>query len=1308
MDKYYYNIIYLEIEIDSSDLETDYEEGKCFTVIAESSSTSGYESDVDAGKINKTRTIKDRRGKHTTKKDNKVNNKIILKLIESTESSGSDSGVDDNAGVTDKKTKIIHRKSSFKYKQDVIHELDSNESGDETLESSKLTFYEQSMEHDNTEGGKLSKDCKSEGLFFSHAIQQGLKLSKRCVIALTNQFRASIKKIFTDFYTEFKHTKDLQQLLKKEPKKYKQGSLSIDSSHGALCRVKNDTDGIESILISGRSKCGVAFTDDDVVVEILNNETLKHRKRTQTTLKVYGEVIGVLERKRKRSIEHPIYVCELDSFDNDQVRPICKTIPKIQLVRQNRNSGIFSVDIYKYNPKTQDLFYDYTLPITPSRRRKFLFYVVFISWTTIYPVGVVIHIHKPTKTPLYSGKEIFDLQYEVPTIYKRETVELTRNALEVNFHALTENRADLTQLKNIFTVDPKGTAVLDDAINIDRLQNALYRVGVHIADVTAFILPGDAIDTEAKTRGTTFYAGKFSKPHCMLPEPLSIDTCSLLPGRTRLTKTIFLYFDKQLKFIGHRFLKSFIRSSEQMTYHQVQRIIEGNSSSLFKTDLELLLRIATMLRQKRFKNASRAVKYEYEITKGLETETNCFEAYYLIEEFMVLANEVVANFLMKLPHVKECVPLRCQDAAATKHIQEWLSSYPKIADQIVQLQNKKPLQWKEINLHNFETIGRKIRYVDISFIQKWIWNEFKNLMSNGNYVEASKLICTDEIHPFQALALDEWFRLQEHAEYRCSGNVSKLKGSHFGLNKYPYVHFTAPIRRYLDIVVHRLLDAALEGKREMPYNQKDIIEYCKTMTEVSAKAKQYETRCKSLIFANEIKNQPVMVYAFVKTFTDQDVTFVLPGLRFLSEDSTTLSLQHLGVCCQPDFKRDMEKENLAANRDILVLNWERRLYSTLKWRPRPKYPITGYNWADEDEPQRIDPHQRMEVQQLDTWLKCLRTACKEGNLKECAEQFRDKNIDNNCFRYVSTTFNTEFDVSSELEKVDTKKTDDNESKSIDCKPKKQTLSKNKKNGNKREVPPIITKQACKFSMTFSHGQVVALQLSANIQKGILMPYLQIVDMTENVKFCIEHMRDPVFCLEKYSVQKTKRVYKSVEEYQGIWLPLIQMEAVMGCVQADTIVINETYVMFGDHDGHFYLGTEFCDERNIDVGETGIRFLDVDIDTIPKEDRKKYYVPKSHYLCIRCPIAKKQNDIAKPPDEKQDANAKPWRLWRPDDYFIWSSHAKITHVNKSKEKGSTLINFSLRKNAASPPHQLRENKTKLKCCVEILPKTPIDM
>ncbi|CAG2214051.1 unnamed protein product [Mytilus edulis] len=183
--------------------------------------------------------------------------------------------------------------------------------------------------------------------------------------------------------------------------------------------------------------------------------------------------------------------------------------------------------------------------------------------------------------------------------------------------------------------------------------------------------------------------------------------------------------------------------------------------------------------------------FEYDFGEDLETRTNCFEAYYLIEEFMILANESVAKLLMSLPLFKDRVPLRCQDAPPTKRVQDWLKSYPKILDQIIQLQGVKPLEHREISFANLED-GRRLRYTEISFIQKWIWNLFTSYMNEGNFRQAGRLLRQDEIHPYQALAIDEWISFQENAEYRCSGNLAnKRQGSHFGLNKYPYVHFTA-------------------------------------------------------------------------------------------------------------------------------------------------------------------------------------------------------------------------------------------------------------------------------------------------------------------------------------------------------------------------------------------------------------------------------------------------------------------------------------------------------------------------------------
>ncbi|VDI18982.1 Hypothetical predicted protein [Mytilus galloprovincialis] len=1273
----------------------------------ESSSTSGYETDTES------RNRQHHRRQFQFKKVPQ-SRKTLHEIEDISESSGYETTADFTtfSSITpekipkqrlERKIADTFRKSKYLPKDQSSSDSDSeNDMVPNT--TGAMNYFQQSCQ--------LSKEYKNKEFFHSHAIQHGLKLSKRCVARLQNEC-ARENKGKKDFYTVFLKPQKLLSLLQRYPMKYKQGILQIDSSHGAICKIKNATDGIDLIVISGRSKCGKAYTDDEVVVEVLleNSEIPRLGKIIQPRQKVFGKVVGILARKRKENIDHPVYVCELDSFDNYKAKPICKTIPKLHLVRKNfKEKNYFTVDLYKYNAERKDLLPDRQMRITPSRRRKYLFYVVFISWPATYPIGVAIDVHKST-TSFLNGMRILDLQYEIPTIYKPSTVTKLQQKLHVKFADKKADREDLTENIKAFTIDPKGTKVLDDAISIDKSDDGSFRVGVHISDVTAYIEKGDEIDIEAAERGTTYFSGRYNDPHCMLPEPLSLDTCSLLPGLSRLTITVFLFFGSDFKPRAHTIGKSYIKSSEQLSYEQVQAVIDGHSvKSKWKEHIDDLFRIATAVRRNRLGNAMWGVPFEYDFGEDLETRTNCFEAYYLIEEFMILANESVAKLLMSLPLFKDRVPLRCQDAPPTKRVQDWLKSYPKILDQIIQLQGVKPLEHREISFANLED-GRRLRYTEISFIQKWIWNLFTSYMNEGNFRQAGRLLRQDEIHPYQALAIDEWISFQENAEYRCSGNLAnKRQGSHFGLNKYPYVHFTSPIRRYIDIVTHRLLHAAISPTttaKDIPYSSKEVQTICTQMNRISLQAKTYDNKCKSLHLASDLQKKPTVFYGFVKFSSDQDLALVFPGLRYLNDECTTLTLNNLDVCCQPIFKRDVERVNLPAERNIMELIWDKRIYSNLKRRPYPKTPRNGYQYAQNDEPQRIDPHQRTEIHQSTKWMKFLVSACSINNLSKCKQSFTEI-TDASPLRYVTTSFDTEYDINCELEKkrqpdeniVDTPNEDGLNSLST------KTKSKTEK---RRKYPSIITKQSCKFSMTFSHGQVVSVQMSANIQKGILTPYIQFVDMTENVKFCLEHMRDPVYCLEQYTVNKTKPKYENLEEYKDIWLPIIQMESVMSAVRSDTIVINDVDVNLKDSDGSFNLKSEFCDERNIILSSMAISFLDKNVPADGSEESKKYYMPRTDYLCIRCPLFRNPLEPGSGYSLDKPSEFTTWNKWRPDEYYIWSTHAKITSVDTYKNSGNIAVNFRIHKNAGKQPPDLPSGKNRLKkCCVEIMPKSAIAM
>jgi ribonuclease R len=333
-----------------------------------------------------------------------------------------------------------------------------------------------------------------------------------------------------------------------------------------------------------------------------------------------------------------------------------------------------------------------------------------------------------------------------------------------------EGRVDYRDARTV-TIDGETAQDFDDAVSIARLPSGHYRLGVHIADVSHYVRPGSALDEDARSRGTSVYFPGLTLP--MLPEELSNDLCSLRPRRPRLTVTALLEFDPKGRVVKSEFHPSVIKTVERMTYTSVFEIFQGDPQERRKyaalvPDFLLMRELAAALRARREEQGSLnfdllepELVYQEGRLQSIEAfETN--EAHHLIEEFMVAANEAVARFLSEeeRPSLYRVHPP--PGRADLEELRELLECFG--------LMLPKP---------------EKMTSRDLQRVLKLV---------EGKPEE--KII---QFHVLRALRLAAY-------EPENSG--------HYGLAKKDYAHFTSPIRRYPDLVVHRALKAALRGERE--------------------------------------------------------------------------------------------------------------------------------------------------------------------------------------------------------------------------------------------------------------------------------------------------------------------------------------------------------------------------------------------------------------------------------------------------------------------------------------------------------------
>jgi len=346
-----------------------------------------------------------------------------------------------------------------------------------------------------------------------------------------------------------------------------------------------------------------------------------------------------------------------------------------------------------------------------------------------------------------------------------------------------------------FTIDPEDAKDFDDAISFRELENGHYEIGVHIADVTHYVQPGTVLDTDAYDRATSVYLVDRTVP--MLPERLSNQLCSLRPNEDKLTFCAAFEIDAKGKVFNEWFGRTIIHSDQRFSYEQAQTLIETGKGNLAR-ELQLLNGIALKLRKDRFVKG--AVNFEStEVKFKLDEKGKPLavipkerkDAHKLIEEFMLLANRAVATYIFKLRkgEEKNTFVYRTHDHPDPEKVKD----FAQFAKQF----------------------GHKINIEDAA-----ISRSLNQLM---NEIEGKP-----EQNVLQQLAV----RSMAKAKY-----TTDAKG-HFGLAFPHYTHFTSPIRRYPDMMVHRLLQHYLDGGKSV--NKKDYESKCVHSSEREKRAADAE------------------------------------------------------------------------------------------------------------------------------------------------------------------------------------------------------------------------------------------------------------------------------------------------------------------------------------------------------------------------------------------------------------------------------------------------------------------------------------
>ncbi|MCS7024688.1 MAG: VacB/RNase II family 3'-5' exoribonuclease [Bryobacteraceae bacterium] len=404
--------------------------------------------------------------------------------------------------------------------------------------------------------------------------------------------------------------------------------------------------------------------------------------------------------------------------------------------------------------------------------------------------------------------EIMIRKHHIPHRFPPEVLEQARRAPQsVSPEELT-TREDFRHL-NIVTIDGETARDFDDAVWVDRLPNGNFALQVHIADVSHYVLPGTPIDREALRRGTSVYFPDRAVP--MLPIELSAEICSLKPHVDRLVLSVLLEIDRQGDIVAQRFTRGVIRSVERMTYTQVHLLLEGDPAQRERYQplvplFEAMKELAGILNRRRMRRGSidfdlpePLIEFdEFGEMVGLRRAPRNI-AHRIIEEFMLAANEAVATHLENLgwPSI-----YRIHEPPDAKRV----ADFELLAAHFGYSLGVGPVAVRRYPHVDRHRDGRKVR--------KDLLLEERVAVSSRHY---QKLIQKLEGKPEERILNYLMLRSLKQARY------SENNCGHFALAAPCYTHFTSPIRRYPDLVVHRILSRWLDGA-EAPFSAADLKE----------------------------------------------------------------------------------------------------------------------------------------------------------------------------------------------------------------------------------------------------------------------------------------------------------------------------------------------------------------------------------------------------------------------------------------------------------------------------------------------------
>ncbi|KAK6171546.1 hypothetical protein SNE40_019712 [Patella caerulea] len=960
--------------------------------------------------------------------------------------------------------------------------------------------------------------------------------------------------------TRFKRTEykkeELRKLLEDDPENYKRCIINT-SSEVRYARVMDFTSAIKEIQIRSRTFCGRALNNDEVVVLILPN--LKKPDKDlfdNKPVEIYGEVVGIL--KRAMNPRYKVFVCRTDPINTGLMIPINNSIPPIfNLTLKDKERGHRDGQVIVYKRQGFSISFDHYETIDPIDKTGKLFLVTYLRWNKNcrLPLGIVIGV-QPVGNNIETGMSIIIREHHIQTKFKGKFKNLQTSKDK------DTKRLDFTK-KNCFTIDPTYSQDLDDALSIEEGFVGTFIVGIHIADVSHFIEKDSDLDKVAYKRGTSYYPiGK--RPIHMLPSALSTSMCSLLPHEVKPATSVFLTVNKNGEIITGELCQSNIQSKRRFNYEEVQDILNRpGAADEMSWSVKQLADIARIWRTKRMGRA-----HLHSDVDVVDSKTA--QAHLMVAEFMIMANHQVASLVLsKFP---QCCPLRIQRPPDDYKAETWRRKHFSVASNSVSFTraftgNDNICRCVGVCscLNNY--IEENSLMFDPTITVPFdVWTRLCDSIDFGDWQRFIQVLLSPQHYPQSAVALAEYRRMQDRAFYVCSANFASLLNAHYSLNLPQYTHFTSPIRRYFDIVVHRMVSACINNT-ENPYSESEMADIAHRCNIALWNSNSFDKSVLALHLSVALEKRPLIYYPVIEEVDDVALTLVFPNISWFTSSQRKIKMGFLAPSKRP-FKDDTTVE----------LQWEERIYNVREIATDVVTPV-----------ELKEPMKSVEIP-CGQWHHMLNIA-SGSNPEKIISEFKEirKNVGHMLRKCPEETLTSELRVKDKLQFF------------------RKFFVRYRPNMHvKVQLAPVLKRGLL----------VPQIQLYFLTCKHIIC-----MEHKRDPIGCFTLLG---------SRQASKKSYTDLAEYASLWLPVLAMESVTCSVKGqEQIFVHDVPITwcenFGNStnvtmEGTFMLTAEFCQERDIQLESdyVCVRYNDIAVPIVDDLDEKVGAVVNNQdNICFVC-------------------------------------------------------------------------------------------